>query len=552
MTRVLELITGQPSRLPEEAEFGSRLLDWADEGRHSRHRRIRLLIVVFVALADLIGVAVFWLIVIVAVPEPNVFTGAPAWLTFGVVPAYIVISMAAGSIWVKRTLVAAVDWSVAGRPPTSADQRNTFRAPWDLARIHILLWGFGAAILGTLYGLSDPNFIPKILFSIVLIGVVATTNAYLITELVIRPAAAQAIAAGHPPGWLATGVMGRIMTVWILGSGVPVFGIVLSSAVSLRLQLETRHQFAIGQLILASVVLVFGFTLMWIVAWITATPVRVVRTALQRVEQGDLDTNLVVFDGTEVGELQHGFNSMVEGLRERERVRDLFGRHVGRMVAANAEQHRIELGGQERHVAVLFVDLEGSTKLAATHPPMEVVELLNRFFAVIVDEVYRQHGSVNKFIGDAILAVFGAPTPLKRCEGNALAAARAISRRLREEVPECTAGLGVAAGTVVAGNIGARERFEYTVIGDPVNEAARLSDLAKQTPGLLLASETTVNAASDLQRRHWQLGDEVVLRGRPTTTRLAAPVIPGEQSAPATALNLLGRRLGQIIGGPRR
>ncbi|MGB0973320.1 MAG: hypothetical protein ACPGVG_20565, partial [Mycobacterium sp.] len=152
MTRVLELITGQPSRLPEEAEFGSRLLDWADEERHSRHRRIRLLIVVFVALADLIGVAVFWLIVIVAVPEPNVFTGAPAWLTFGVVPAYIVISMAVGTIWVKRTLIAAVDWSVAGRPPTTADQRNTFRAPWDLALIHILLWGFGAAILGTLYG----------------------------------------------------------------------------------------------------------------------------------------------------------------------------------------------------------------------------------------------------------------------------------------------------------------------------------------------------------------------------------------------------------------
>jgi len=242
MTRVLELITGQPSRLPEEAEFGSRLLGSADEGEHSRRLRTRLLMVVFVALADVIGVAVFWLIVVVAVPEPNVFIHAPAWLTFGVAPAYLAFAMVVGSIWVKRSLVAAVDWSVVGRPPTSADQRNTFRAPWHLARIHLLLWGFGAVLLGTLYGLADPNFVPKVSFSIVLIGIVAATNCYLVTEFAIRPAAAQAIATGHQPGWLATGVMGRIMTVRILGSGIPVLGIVLSSAVSLRLQLETRHQ----------------------------------------------------------------------------------------------------------------------------------------------------------------------------------------------------------------------------------------------------------------------------------------------------------------------
>ena len=552
MTWMREQIAGQSSLPDDEAEFGSRLLGSAEEGQHSRRLRTRLLIVGFVALADLIGVAVFWLIVVVAVPEPNVFTQAPAWLTFGVVPAYLVFALVVGSIWAKRGLVSAVDWSIVGRPPTTADQRNTFRAPWQLARIHLLLWGLGAVLLGTLYGLADPHFIPKVLFSIILIGIVTSTNCYLMVEFAIRPAAAQAIAAGHPPGWLATGVMGRIMMVWILGSGIPVLGIVLSSAVSLRLHLETRHQFVIGQLILATVVLVIGCSLMWLVAWLTATPVRVVRTALHRVEEGDLDTDLVVFDGTEIGELQHGFNSMVEGLRERERVRDLFGRHVGQQVAADAEQQRIELGGAERHVAVLFVDLEGSTTLTATHPPMEVVDLLNRFFAVIVDEVYRQNGSVNKFVGDAILAVFGAPTPLKSCEGNALAAARAISRRLRKEVPECTAGLGVAAGTVVAGNIGARERFEYTVIGDPVNEAARLSDLAKQTPGRLLASETTVNAASDSQRRHWQLGDEVMLRGRPTPTRLAAPVVPGERSGSTTAMNLLGRRLVRYIGGPKR
>ena len=89
---------------------------------------------------------------------------------------------------------------------------------------------------------------------------------------------------------------------------------------------------------MSAAALIFGFVLMWILSWLTATPVRVVRAALKRVEQGDLRGDLVVFDGTELGELQRGFNAMVDGLRERERVRDLFGRHVGREVALAAER----------------------------------------------------------------------------------------------------------------------------------------------------------------------------------------------------------------------
>src|SRR6185369_4569757 len=129
---------------------------------------------------------------------------------------------------------------------------------------------------------------------------------------------------------------------------------------------------------------------MWIVSWLTATPVRVVRSALKQVEKGDLDCNVVVFDGTELGELQAGFNTMVGGLRERERVRDLFGRHVGEDVARTAMENDVELGGEVREVAVLFVDLVGSTRLAATRPPHEVVEILNAFFAVVID-VVEQH-----------------------------------------------------------------------------------------------------------------------------------------------------------------
>jgi adenylate cyclase len=275
---------------------------------------------------------------------------------------------------------------------------------------------------------------------------------------------------------------------------------------------------------LAIVALFVGFILMYIVSWLTATPVRVVRAALKHVEQGSLDCNVVVFDGTELGELQRGFNTMVDGLRERERVRDLFGRHVGREVAAAAEQQRPKLGGEERHVAVIFVDIIGSTQLVTGRPATEVVDLLNQFFTVIVEEVDRHHGFVNKFEGDAALAVFGAPNHLDNPEDEALAASRAIARRIREEVPDFEAGIGVASGEAVAGNVGAKERFEYTVIGEPVNEAARLCELSKSTPGHLLASSDTVRNASESESRNWTFGDTVTLRGHDEPTRLALPV----------------------------
>jgi adenylate cyclase len=346
----------------------------------------------------------------------------------------------------------------------------------------------------------------------------------MITEFALRPVAAQALEAGPPPRRLTGGIMGRTMLVWFFSSGVPVLGIAATAIFALSLENLTETQFALAVLAIAAATLLFGAVLMWLLSWLTATPVRVVRTALKHVEEGDLDCDLVVFDGTELGELQRGFNSMVTGLKERERVRDLFGRHVGREVAAAAEQQQLELGGEERHVAVIFVDIIGSTELVSGRPAREVVELLNRFFEVIVEEVDRHHGFVNKFEGDGALAVFGAPNRLDHPEDEALATARAICDRIRHEVPQCEAGIGVAAGQAVAGNVGAKERFEYTVIGEPVNEAARLCDLAKSKPSRLLASSDTLAGATETESAHWSLGDTVTLRGLDEPTRLAVPV----------------------------
>jgi adenylate cyclase len=270
--------------------------------------------------------------------------------------------------------------------------------------------------------------------------------------------------------------------------------------------------------------LVSGFLVTVGAARAVADPVVAVRQGMRRVEEGDLGAHVPVYDGAELGRLQAGFNRMVVGLRERERLRDLFGRQVGRDVARVAvAAEEVRLGGELRCVAVLFVDLVGSTALAARFPPTEVVGLLNRFFGVVVDVVEEHGGWINKFEGDAALAVFGAPVDHPDPAGGALAAGRVLARRLPVEVPEVAVGIGVSAGDAVAGNVGAMSRFEYTVIGDPVNEAARLTEFSKRLPGRLCASGRAVELATATEATHWTVGAEEQLRGRSSSTRIATP-----------------------------
>ena len=523
--RILERVTRQSGRLSKRPPaYGSWLLGRSTENAARRRIRIQIILTLFITVINLFGIAITFLLVVVAFPEPSVFDDAPPVLIYAVLPAYVLIALGVGTWWLTKRILAALQWATEGRPPTLADQRATFLTPWRVAVVHLVLWGIATVFTTVLYGLVDPIFIPRFLLVLGIVGAMVATFSYLATEFALRPIAAQALAAGPAPRRFAPGIMGRLMTVWMLGSGLPVVGVGMIAFFVLLLGNLTLHEFAVAVLISSAAAVIFGFLLMWVAAWITATPVRVVRAALKRVEGGDLDTNLIAFDGTELGELQRGFNSMVAGLREREKVRDLFGRHVGREVAAAAEAEHVSLGGEEPHVAVLFVDIIGSTQLVSTRAAWEVVTLLNRFISVVVDEVESRGGLLNKFEGDGCLAIFGAPNDIDSPEDAALSAARAIAERMRIDVPECEAGIGVAAGDVVAGNIGAHERFEYTVIGAPVNEAARLCELAKSVPGRVVASSDTVDGATGSERARWVFGDRITLRGLPEPTLLAVPV----------------------------
>jgi adenylate cyclase len=436
---------------------------------------------------------------------------------------YLVLTLWLGAAASDRRFTRRTAWLREGRAATPAERDAVLRQPLDGAQTSITFWVGGAVLFAAINAFQlAAGTVAVTAVTFVFAGVTTAALFYLLAERIMRPIVARALAAGPPARPSSLGVSARLLTAWTVATGVPLLGI---GALAVSQLADPGHRArgtaAGATLFLVAVGLGVGLLAIVLAARSVAEPLAAVRRAAARVEEGDYDARVPVDDGSEVGLLEAGFNRMAAGLGERERLRDLFGRHVGEDVARAAMESGARLGGEEREIAALFVDLVGSTALAVRRPPAEVVELLNRFFRAVVETVEAHGGLVNKFQGDAALCVFGAPVDRPNPAAGGLAAARSLRARLRSELPGVDVGIGVSAGTAVAGNVGAERRFEYTVIGDPVNEAARLCDLAKQRPERLLASEAAVRGAGPAEAARWEVGEPVVLRGRDEATRLA-------------------------------
>ena len=478
--------------------------------------------------------AVFVFVIIsfvLPVPEDVRGDGRVLGLNAVVMGAYSLVSSVVATTIGIRSAESIRRWQREERAPTEEERRFTLRyAMWSI-RSPGTVWALGAVLASALNAPESGALALETGLTVMLGGVTTCAMAYLLAERIMRPSVAVALAGAPPREYAVPGVSTRTLLAWALGTGVPLLGIGVVALVQVVVGGISAGQLAATALVLALTGLLVGLAAMTAVARSVADPLGSMRSALARVEGGDLDAEVPVNDASEVGFLQAGFNRMVEGLRERERLGDLFGRHVGEDGARRALERGVELGGETREAAVLFVDIVGSTSYAENRDPSEVVGTLNDFFRVVVDAVRSHGGWINKFEGDAALCVFGAPLPQDDPAGCALKAAREIQARLEDEVSGIEAGIGVSAGRVVAGNVGAEDRFEYTVIGDPVNEAARLTELAKTRPGRLLASEAVVSRAEADEAGRWHLDEPVTLRGRSRPTRLAVP----EQAAAATA-----------------
>ncbi|WP_216694441.1 adenylate/guanylate cyclase domain-containing protein [Dietzia psychralcaliphila] len=439
---------------------------------------------------------------------------------------YLVLAFIGGVIASTLLLLPVLRVDRSGEEFGGAIRNRALRLPFHQALISGAMWLIGTFVFVVANVGHSPRLALVVGVTSILGGTTTCLISYLQAERIMRPITVRALAHGVPANRHVPGVRRRIFLGWALTTVIPVAGILLIlTGQWVGLFGDDPGHILVALAVMASVAVIAGAIGMGLVSDSIADPVREMQAGVGRVKKGDLEARVTIYDSSEIGRLGQGFNEMVTGLQEREAIQDLFGRYVGEDVARNALERGTELGGQERQVAVLFVDLTGSTEFAAAHEPAEVVAVLNEFFRIAVEAVDTNGGYINKFQGDALLAVFGAPLEVENEAGRALRAARALQSQLAGLSP-LSAGIGVSYGTVIAGHIGHAKRFEYTVIGDPVNEAARLTTLAKSEQGHVLASAAAIRNADAPEAARWVLGRSVELRGRGIMTQLARPLRP--------------------------
>jgi class 3 adenylate cyclase len=244
------------------------------------------------------------------------------------------------------------------------------------------------------------------------------------------------------------------------------------------------------------------------------------------VAAGNYDVEMVVNTRDELGYVAHCFNDMTEGLRDREFIKSTFGRYVSKDVMQEILSGNIELGGEKMELAVLFSDIRGFTSISEDMDPMELVTILNGYFDQMDRAISKEGGSINKYMGDGILAIFGAPQPLENPSTSAVAAAMEKIENLKlfnkEKNLDLRIGIGVHTGEAVVGNIGSEARTEYTVIGDTVNLGARVESLTKLYGKEILITNST-RQKLDSQKYLCCLVDKVKVKGKNRAVTLYSP-----------------------------
>lgn len=440
------------------------------------------------------------------------------WLFLG----YMVVAVAVGGTSCYRRYRRRTQWLEDGVDPTEELRVGVLRLPLVTSLFNLIPWTLAAALftfVGAVVSHQSADDLLRTGSTILLGGLVTCALSFLLMERAMRPLFAVALDGQVLGRYASIGVRTRFLLTWLLGSAVPLSGIAVLAAKN------EGEDITVAVVGVAVAGIVAGFIATTTSSQSVAGPLDEVRGALAKVEQGNLDVVVPVDDGGEVGRLQAGVNQMVEGLQERHRLADLFGRHVGTEVARRALVEGAGLDSELRDASALFVDVVGSTAMAEVLPPQAVVDTLNAFFGAVVAAVSAEGGWVNKFEGDGALCVFGAPAAQPDHAARALRAARDLRtriERLSSAHPGLDAAVGVSSGPVVAGNVGTEARYEYTIIGRPVNEAARLSELAKSRPGRALASAAALERAGDEAARWAGLGT-VALRGQQAPTAIFEP-----------------------------
>jgi adenylate cyclase len=320
---------------------------------------------------------------------------------------------------------------------------------------------------------------------------------------------------------------------WKLLAALPVINVVTGVVVSGLSTDGTATLEDLGVDVLVALVVAFtiSFELTVLVSKSVLRPVTDLVEATQRVKKGDLEARVPLTSGDELGTLAASFNEMMEGLSEREVLRRAFGSYVDPGVAERVLEEGEMLEGQDVEVTVAFIDVRDFTAFADRSSAEETVAFLNEFFELVVPILLRHSGHAHKFLGDGVLAVFGAPERLSDHADRALTAACEIASEVRRQFDrEVRIGIGLNSGPVVVGSMGGGGRLEFSVIGDPVNVAARVEEASRDTGDTVLLTEAT---RCLLERDDFDLEPrgEVPLRGKSEPVAIYAAAALDERTS---------------------
>jgi adenylate cyclase len=399
------------------------------------------------------------------------------------------------------------------RPEDLHDARlNALRAPWRLAGTLLLSWSVvypSAMALGV--WMTSGTLRLGLLLSGLLLGPFIGLITLLVTEILLRPGIPLLFPAGgikdFQGRWnltlrkrmvLSLLLMGPVM---LLGTSILTLGVVHDSTGILdaqrRLWPMLLYALVMSAALFAALLLLSmnGFL----------RPILRIEEAMDAIADGNLEVRIPIETGDVLGILGEHLNAMVTKLQERFHLESAFGRFVDPSLASQAARGDLHLAGRHQTVAVMFTDIRNFTTLSESQDPGILVDQLNRYFSTMLPCITGHGGTLNKFLGDGMMVLFGAPGPLDRPSRAALLAARDLMRALEQfnvlqrerDLPELAMGIGIATGQVVVGTIGAASRMEFTAIGDTVNLASRLEGLTKQMGSVVLLDATTAATAGD-------------------------------------------------------
>jgi adenylate cyclase len=476
--------------------------------------------------ANAVGAALAYVyLTLIAPPQPPP-PESELFHLLGVAPAYFLIAVVLTRELNKRTFRRVESWLADDRPPSGEERAMVLSLPWRAAGVAGAGWLLAAIVFGGQTATHHPAvYVAGVVLGILLAGLATTGMTFLLAERALRPLFALALAGETPSGPASAGARTlrtapRLLVSWALGSGVALVAV----AVAFLGRGDSRGDDLIWSVLFLVVAGLFaGGVVTAAAARSIAEPVERVRVAVEHVEQGSLQEEVVVDDGGEIGFLQAGFNRMVAGLRERDRIREAFGTYVDREVAEHILRAGTDLAGEEVEVTTVFIDIRGFTRLAERSSAREVVATINRLFERVVPIIHAHGGHVDKYVGDGLLAVFGAPRRQDDHADHALAAALEIEQAVADEFGgKLSIGIGLNSGLVVAGNVGGAGRLDFSVIGDAVNVAARVEAATRQTGDGILVSEHTRRllrrGGVDLEER-----PQVPLKGKTEAIALYAP-----------------------------